>query len=67
MLNITCTTLTCLQMYLGSGTITSQADNGFLYRSHDRTYFCKGRSGIYACQDLDEPPPLHPSPLPQGW
>lgn len=52
MLNITCFSLTCLQMYLGVGGITVRASNGFLYQGPRTTFFCEGSSGIYRCLDL---------------
>jgi len=49
MFTIICQTLTCLQMYLGSGYIISQTPDAILYSNFQKIYYCSRSSAIYNC------------------
>lgn len=53
MISIICQTVSCLQMYLGSGYIVSQTPNAILYYNFEKTFYCSRSSYVYNCRALD--------------
>lgn len=56
MFTIICQTLTCLQMYLGSGYIISQTPDAILYSNFQKIYYCNRSREIYNCYSLPVDP-----------
>jgi len=52
MLNFVCSSLTCVQMYLGIGYVNMQVSNTLIYSSYykDKTYVCNVVADNYQCQ-----------------
>jgi hypothetical protein len=53
MLNFTCTTLSCLHMYLGVGTVLVDDGQHLLYTNYKVTYACSKSSTSYSCSRID--------------
>jgi len=50
MLQFICQTVSCLQMYLGSGYIMNQTLNATIYHNFEKTYYCSRFSYVYNCR-----------------
>jgi len=48
-MNFICSTLSCLQMYLGSGYIVTETPNQIVYYNFQGFYICNQSSNTYKC------------------
>lgn len=49
MLNFTCTTLACVQQFLGAGHIVTSTPNSLVFTNYNQTYYCYVQSSVYRC------------------
>ena len=49
-MNIICTTLMCIQQYLGIGYVVAQSSNVFIYSNFKEEYLCTVSKPIYQCK-----------------
>ena len=55
MLNFICTTIVCIQQYLGTGYISISDQNRFIWDGFNRDYACTGVKPVYACSQIELP------------
>jgi hypothetical protein len=48
-MNFICTTMMCVQQYLGIGYVVAQSSNQFIYSNFKDEYACSVSSQIYQC------------------
>jgi len=49
-MNIICTTMICLQQYLGIGYVVAQSQNLLIYSNYREEYVCTVTKPIYQCE-----------------
>jgi hypothetical protein len=55
MLNFICTTVVCVQQYLGTGYIKFSDGQRFIWDGFNADYVCTGTSNIYYCERIQLP------------
>jgi len=53
MITFFCSTISCLNMYLGSGYILTQSGNAVIYYNFQKTYVCSRQSTRFECRTTD--------------
>jgi hypothetical protein len=48
-MNIICTTMMCIQQYLGMGYVVAQSQNLLIYSNYKEEYVCTVSKPIYQC------------------
>ena len=48
--NIICTTLMCIQQYLGIGYVVAQSQNFLIYSNYKEEYVCTVTKPVYQCE-----------------
>jgi|GWRWMinimDraft_13_1066021.scaffolds.fasta_scaffold94576_1 hypothetical protein len=49
-MNIICTTMMCIQQYLGIGYVVAQSQNLLIYSNYREKYVCAITKPIYQCE-----------------
>jgi len=52
MVNFICSSLSCIQMYLGAGYTILQTENQILYYNFQRIYVCTKSSYFFSCKSV---------------
>lgn len=53
MINFICSSLGCIQMYLGPGTVLVETRNQVIYYNFDKIYVCTRSSYFFSCRNIN--------------
>ena len=53
MVNFICSSISCIQMYLGAGTVLAETQNQIVYFNFHRVYVCTKSQYFFSCRNMN--------------